>query len=136
MSATLFAKAMASTKFAKEYVRSRWPSALSRQPSCSSRSSSSARILSIGGTPPRHGMHCWSARLIGLPPGKFVVDEFPVVALLAFYGSEQGAREDELRRIPCWPGSGHRMKIEVAVRTYRGGAQQRWHRLSGNGSSS
>src|ERR1039458_2946102 len=81
-------------------------------------------------------MHCWSARLIGLPPGKFVADEFPVVALLAFCGSEQGAREDGLRRIPCWPGSGHRMNIEVAVRTYRGGAQQRWHRLSGNGSSS
>src|ERR1700687_5996808 len=62
-------------------------------------------------------MHCWSARLIGLPPEQFVVGEFPLIALLAFCGSERGAREDGLRRIPCWPESGHRMKIEVAVRT-------------------
>jgi|GEM_PF-3620695 len=29
--------------------------------------------------------------------------------------------------------SGHRMKVEVAVVTYRGGAAHRWQRLSGNG---
>jgi hypothetical protein len=28
------------------------------------------------------------------------------------------------------------MKVLVPVRTYRGGAAQRWHKLSGNGSSS
>ena len=27
------------------------------------------------------------------------------------------------------------MKVDVAVRTYRGGAAQRWQRLSGNGRS-
>src|SRR2546428_271851 len=67
------------------------------------------------------------------------VVEVPVVGKVASGAPDRGRNSGQLRTgcLGYFSGSnGQRMNVLVPVRTYRGGAAQRWHKLSGNGRSS
>src|SRR6266849_8132975 len=63
-------KASALLKSLSLYVLRRWWSRTDSQPGSSWRSSSAIRSAPSGGTPPRQGTHCWSARAMASHPAE------------------------------------------------------------------
>src|SRR5512146_833005 len=123
MAPTLFANASACAKSGNTYSRSRRPWEFTCHPGLSWYSSSWALDHSIGGTPPRHGTHFLSARLMLLPP-----------IVLRFCPADLSIITGEGGEVKCWTcadlaynvrrSSGRSVNgILIAARGDKGGSQ-------------